>query len=82
MYWGNSQFEDGQVGEEVIFLAANLVVEVVLENANVGRVVSVWKDKIDKVSLETRPLRIPTPDTRSSIGSGRVEGFIHCVAIL
>jgi len=41
------QLEDCEVREDVILFAAKLMVEVVLEDANVGRVVSVYvRDKM------------------------------------
>lgn len=36
-----SQFEDGEVGQAVVFLATNLVVQVILEDTHVRRVVPI-----------------------------------------
>ena len=41
------QFEDGEIGQTVIFFAANLMIEIVLENSKVRWVVSVYgRDRI------------------------------------
>lgn len=55
------------------------MVEVVLENSNVGWVVSVLKWKASKkvIRLYYHENYIPTPETRFSISSVRVDGHIH-----
>ena len=54
------------------------MIEVVLEDPDIGRVVAIWK------KMRCRPLgrellisHGPTPDTRLSISSGRVLGVTH-----
>jgi hypothetical protein len=56
------------------------VVEIVLQDADIGRVVSVY-DNQSKVNRQNQ-LYTPTPDTRSSMSSGRVSGFVQDELIL
>lgn len=35
------KFQDGKVGEAIIFLASNLVIQIILQNPNIGRVIPI-----------------------------------------
>ena len=70
----NSQLEDGEVGEEVVLSVLDLLGEVVLHEAEVGRVIPVWLSVA--AQHDTTP-NSPTPWMSSWMTSVREAGVCH-----
>ena len=71
------QFQDGEVGQTVVFLASGLVVKVILEDADVRGIVSVWTRAINNFIFLGLKSGVPTPETRFSIISDLSVGQIQ-----
>lgn len=75
----NAQLEDSKVGEEVVLASGDLVLEVVLHEAQVGRVIPVLSVSLPPKlgNRETKRMNAPTPEMSSWMTSVREEGVCH-----